>query len=69
MKRINCCYECKNRTIGCHAKCEKYILQKAEYDKEQEKIRNMKRDIYCLTAFRPLRGNKMHSTARGLNDY
>lgn len=62
--RITCCYECKNRTLGCHANCKKYILQKAEYDKEQEEIRNRKIDIYCPTAFRPSRGNKMYSIAR-----
>jgi hypothetical protein len=65
MKKIDCCYECKNRTLGCHGNCEKYILQKAEYEQEQEEIRNRKIDSYCPTAFRPLRGNKLYSAARG----
>ena len=63
--RITCCYECKKRTIGCHAKCGDYINQKAAYDKKQEEIRNRKLNSYCPTAFRPLMGNKLYSTARG----
>lgn len=60
--KIDCCYECKKRILGCHANCEKYINQKAEY---QEEIRNRKLDSYCPTAFRPLRGNKLYNASRG----
>ena len=65
MKKIDCCYECKNRTLGCHGNCKDYIEQKAEYEQEQEEIRNRKSDSYCPTAFRPLRVNKMYRAARG----
>lgn len=30
------CYECQDRTVGCHGKCEKYI----SWNKEHEKIRD-----------------------------
>ena len=29
------CKDCQNRTIGCHARCEKYL----QYSKEREQIR------------------------------
>lgn len=63
--KIDCCYECKKRILGCHANCKKYILQKAEYEQEQEEIRNRKIDSYCPTAFRPQRGNNLYRAARG----
>ena len=30
---ITCCKDCTDRYPGCHAKCEKYISQRAEYDR------------------------------------
>lgn len=30
----NSCKDCKDRTIGCHARCEKYL----QYAKEREQI-------------------------------
>lgn len=26
------CKDCKDRTIGCHSTCKKYIKEKAEYE-------------------------------------
>ena len=26
--KITCCKDCKERYIGCHSKCEKYITEK-----------------------------------------
>lgn len=34
------CYHCKDRTIGCHAKCKMYQEEKAE----KERIRKMKEE-------------------------
>lgn len=39
---INSCKDCKDRYIGCHSTCEKYINAKKEYDELQEKIKKSK---------------------------
>ena len=36
---IKCCYKCQDRVVGCHATCEKYITEKAEWDKTAATIR------------------------------
>ena len=36
--RITCCKDCPDRYPGCHAKCEKYIQQRAEYDAEKAEL-------------------------------
>ena len=36
MKQINVCRDCKNRKIGCHAECKKYLEAKAEYEAEKQ---------------------------------
>ena len=35
---IKCCKDCvpPTRYPGCHAKCEKYIKEKAEYERQKE---------------------------------
>lgn len=30
----NCCWNCQDRKVGCHARCEKYL----QYAKEREQI-------------------------------
>lgn len=37
--KITCCKDCPDRYPGCHGKCEKYISQRAEYDKLKEERR------------------------------
>lgn len=37
--RINCCKDCEDREVGCHAVCEKYLSEKAEVEKENERRR------------------------------
>lgn len=39
---INSCKDCKDRYVGCHSTCEKYINAKKEYDELQEKIKKSK---------------------------
>lgn len=39
---INSCKNCKDRHVGCHSTCEKYINAKKEYDELQEKIKKSK---------------------------
>lgn len=39
MGGVTCCYKCKERELGCHSKCEKYIseIERAKAIKEIEK--------------------------------
>ena len=47
-----CCYGCKERQVGCHSVCERYIAEKEALDSEREKKhkrqeeRNMIWDTY-----------------------
>ncbi|MBQ0112161.1 MAG: hypothetical protein KBT03_03435 [Bacteroidales bacterium] len=36
---ITCCYQCPDRTPGCHSKCEKYLQQKAEWEATKIQMR------------------------------
>lgn len=36
---IHCCKDCKDREIGCHGRCERYIEEKRIVDEQNEKIR------------------------------
>ena len=38
MTGIKVCMNCNERQVGCHANCEKYLLEKSEYTKLKEKI-------------------------------
>ena len=40
------CKDCKDRYLGCHSKCEKYIDSKKKLDKLREKERMEKRINY-----------------------
>ena len=31
--KITCCYGCKDRVVGCHGTCEKYINEKETNEK------------------------------------
>lgn len=39
---FSACYNCLDRYVGCHSKCEKYIETKAKHDLESKRIREMK---------------------------
>lgn len=50
--RITCCYGCKDRVVGCHSTCEKYINEKAEKDnikKKELKDTMIDQSLYHLT--------------------
>lgn len=36
---IMCCKDCKERQVGCHSTCERYIREKNEYNKKSYMIR------------------------------
>lgn len=39
-KNNACCYECPDREIGCHSKCEKYKKFRKELDKKKKSIKD-----------------------------
>ena len=49
---IKCCKDCvpPQRHSACHASCEKYLTEKAEYEKQKEAIK-ASRDNYNLTSY------------------
>lgn len=42
MKKHSACKDCKDRYVGCHAKCEIYIAEKKEIKAEKEMIWKVK---------------------------
>lgn len=40
---ISCCYQCEERYIGCHAKCERYQKAREELDKLNKEIKETKK--------------------------
>lgn len=53
MKRIQCCYGCKDRYEACHDSCERYKEEKKACAEEREHIRSEKRmqadmDMYIV---------------------
>lgn len=57
------CKDCKDRAVGCHAICKKYIEWKKERDAILEKInkeRDLKYDYYDhkIRVIRKVRGKK-----------
>lgn len=39
------CKDCKDRKVGCHSVCEKYINFQKEHEKEMKEIRKEKDSI------------------------
>lgn len=33
---FSCCIDCKERSIGCHSKCEKYTVALKDYEQKKE---------------------------------
>lgn len=42
MKQHTVCLLCKERVVGCHATCERYIEEGKQIAEERERIRKMK---------------------------
>ena len=45
MVSISCCKDCKERQVGCHGTCEKYIAEKEAVSNEK-RIQNKNRNEY-----------------------
>lgn len=56
-RRNNPCYECQERTIGCHSDCERYKVFRDAIDSANENKRKMLTIHYeYYTAYAPMRG-------------
>lgn len=38
-KKLNPCYNCSDRSVGCHAECQKYQVKRAEDEAKKAEIR------------------------------
>lgn len=48
---IQCCYKCPDRYPGCHAKCERYKKEHADYLRRKEIENNRRKKIHNLDIF------------------
>lgn len=48
---INCCRDCKERCVGCHSKCERYIQETENWKKVKKQISKNKTYIVCNSDF------------------
>lgn len=48
---IQCCYKCPDRHPGCHAKCELYQKEHADYLRRKEIENNQRKKIRNLDIF------------------
>ena len=53
------CYHCKDRTIGCHAKCELYQEERKERDRRLKECREIREMNDALSS---LRRHRVRST-------
>lgn len=45
------CKDCKDRAVGCHSSCERYITAKAAYIEDKERAKQLKEaDRICNAA-------------------
>lgn len=42
--KIDCCHNCPNRKGGCHSTCEKYKVERAEYEATMAEVKK-KQDV------------------------
>lgn len=63
--RIKCCEHCvpPDRHAGCHSVCEKYVEEKAKWDKQKEEIDKKRMSMFIPISFRKdgwTRGHKLY---------
>lgn len=49
--KYNNCYGCKERKLGCHSTCEKYLADKAAADAIKENIKKTKQEMNDINGF------------------
>ena len=57
MVTIKCCKNCKDRIVGCHSICEKYIKEKEEIERVREQHARDIDSKVIYTKTRRLRGH------------
>ena len=48
---IKCCKDCKDRSEGCHSKCNKYLLEKEQFEKEKAYNRQQNKNVIARNEF------------------
>jgi len=64
---ISCCKDCKERHLGCHSKCERYIKQKEDLLVQKEYMKKSKNPIiygFDYNCYPGKRNNKIHTSDR-----
>ena len=56
------CTDCKDRQIGCHAKCSKYIDWKSEYNHRKMAINDYSRKIADVESYQVSQQQKFKRT-------
>lgn len=56
MRNLNPCFNCSDRSIGCHSLCEKYKNWKAKHGAKREFERQVKEKLNNGYSYRRKRG-------------
>ena len=60
------CYRCKERYVGCHSVCPKYIKEKEEWEKVKKIIEKNKAPVLTTYDFNAIDYNRQKRYRRGL---
>lgn len=58
MSSFESCYHCKERYLGCHSTCSKYIKEKEEWEISKAKIEKDKAVVLTSHDFNRITSNK-----------
>lgn len=64
MSKINCCYKCEKRYLGCHAECEEYKKEKEELTRIREIEKRERLKLVNLTDYDVKRHEKVRKSKR-----
>lgn len=57
--RSQCCHNCSDRHVGCHADCEAYAAARAELEQAKQRLNNENEYVaYVAAATREMRKHK-----------
>jgi len=72
MRKINCCWNCEDRYLGCHSECDKYKGEKEELVKTNEMILAKKKEAsnsVCESSFSNFSGSKREKRKNNQGNY
>ena len=64
MSKINCCYKCEKRYLGCHADCEEYKKEKEELTRIREIEKRERLKLVEMTDYDVKRHEKVRKSKR-----